>query len=85
MFIHNSAEVLIYFSSSHLQLLLEVCALLIKCSKTFYFSKEPRRLLPLDLKHAKFIFGEVLFRLCNKIYIVFFERAPEHLFLSILY
>lgn len=85
MFIHSSAEVLIYFSSSHLQLLLEVCPLLIKCSKTFYFSKEPRRLLPLDLKHAKFIFGEVLFRLCNKIYIVFFERAPRHLILSILY
>ena len=57
MFIHKSAEVLIYFSSSHVQLLLEVCALLINCSKTFYFSKEPRRLLPFDLKHAKFIRG----------------------------
>ena len=57
MFIRKSAEVLIYFSSSRVQLLLEVSALLIKCSKTFYFSKEPRRLLPFHLKHAKFIRG----------------------------
>ena len=57
MFIHQSAGVLIYFSSSHVQLLLEVSALLIKCSKTVYFSKKPRRLLPFDLKHAKFIRG----------------------------
>ena len=57
MFIHQSAEVLIYFSSSHVQLLLKVSALLIKCSKTVYFSKERWRLLPFDLKRAKFIRG----------------------------
>ena len=42
MFIPKSGEVLIYSSSSHVRLLLEVGALSIKCSKTLYFSKERR-------------------------------------------
>ena len=42
MFIRNSAEVFIYFSSSHTRLLFEVGAFSIKCSKTLYFLKERR-------------------------------------------
>ena len=42
MFLRKSAEVFIYFSSSHMRLLLEVGALSIKCSKTLCLSKERR-------------------------------------------
>ena len=42
VFIRKSAEAFIYFSSSPVQLLLEVGALSIKCSKTLNFSKERR-------------------------------------------
>ena len=42
MFMRKSAEVFIYFSSSHMRLLVEVGALWIKCSKTSCFSKERR-------------------------------------------
>ena len=42
MFMRKSAEVFIYFSFSHMRLLLEVGALLIKCSKTLCFLKKRR-------------------------------------------
>ena len=50
------AEVYIYFSFSHVGLLLEVGALSIKCSKTLcFFERAPRCLLLCDLKDAKVI------------------------------
>ena len=82
MFIRKSSEV----SSCHVRLILEVGTLSIKCSKTLYFfERAPRRFLLFDLKHAMFIRGGALSIKCDTENVVFFERTPRRLFLTVFY
>ena len=77
IFIGQSTEVFI-FSSSHVRLLLEVGILSIKCSKTLYFRKSAVKLISFDLKHAKFIRGNVFSIRCNRLLCFSKERRSAY-------